>query len=108
MVSPTYFRVYEFNTHQGRLLKILVEKYFEAGFSDLDTQPALVGHRAYLVLVSKYPSSFSEYTRAASESDFCQPAEERWLNATPLPVLRRAYLSIYQDGRVELLHPQST
>jgi hypothetical protein len=65
------FDIKELSPEKRDLLKSLVEKYFEAGFSNPGIGPWLVGgEKEFLRLVRQYPKSFNlQYLKWANEQD---------------------------------------
>jgi hypothetical protein len=58
--DPTHFDLNDLSPEKLKLFRMLVDRYFEDGFSNPGIHPAIIGgHKAFLKLIRKYPKAFS-------------------------------------------------
>ncbi|HEX8230900.1 MAG TPA: hypothetical protein VF826_16510 [Chloroflexia bacterium] len=103
--DPTHFDLGELNPEKLKLFRVLVVRYFEAGFPNPGIHSAMVGgHKALLKLVRKYPNAFSEQYQKLAEDVMSSFDEEWWLDRSALPgTLMWSRLTVYGDGSAEVL-----
>jgi hypothetical protein len=107
--DPAHFKLDDLDFEKRKQFRVLIERYFEAGFLDPGMHPAIVGgQRALDKLVKKYPACFSEYDRKAANEAAPPVSEEWWLDSSGLPDLLWARLTVYSDGSAEVLDLDGT
>jgi hypothetical protein len=104
--DPTHFNLDDLSPEKLKLFRVLVVRYFEAGFPNPGMHTAMVGgDKAFLKLVRKYPKAFSEQYQKDAEELLTSPAisEEWWLDSSALPDLYWARLTVYSNGSADVL-----
>jgi hypothetical protein len=104
--GPIHFNLDELSAAKLSLFRLLVYRYFEAGFSDPGVHPAMVGgQRAFLKLIKRFPQAFTfskQYQKEAEDAP-TPASEEWWLDYAALPDRFWARLTLYDDGSAEVL-----
>jgi hypothetical protein len=102
--DPSHFNLDGLPLSKRKLFRVLIERYFEAGFPNPGMHPAMVGgEKAFLKMVERYPEGFGEYYQKEADGLTPPVLEEWWLDSSALPDLFWARLSLYSDGSADVL-----